>query len=646
MKFATSLTDSSQRPPAKQRTVATYRPRWLLSAACVVYVLASFWLLYGVEWGRWYSPSPYQRLQVEAFLNGHLALSPNVENLDFDLAWQSRGGVQQVWGLGVPLWKLPFEAGYRVFGKKDCPEIIALLTAIGLLAWYVIRTALVIKRLWRSSVAGLLFAYLFLLYEPFWNLALGFRLVYEETCLYACILSMALLVGLVRFTLLRKRFDFFVVCGLAALSGLVRPTHGLYGMLAAGFCGSLLIQEWWRQRRWKKDSAPPNQQPLLVLFAGWSMVVTGFAFLAYSNWVRFGSMTEFGHRLTVSGDIIVYLTRFENPYKKVGFLAAGKELFGWVFLAPMHHAMSSNALPWEAPALRWRDVYQYTFDLTWLLLFIFGGVAAAGFLGRRWRRRLSIGQWMERRQTALIVGLGTWFLASVLGMGMFYLFFPTLSTRYILDFAPGFLAPLLGGMLLLVRRRQRFISGLVLGWLIVQMGLLLFLPNRGLDQRQPLLSRSEILPLAKPEDGSRKLASFLGGYSLTNFPTATGILQNGQGWEENGNAHAIVQVVVDRPQFIELVAGIPTDTKTNADEICRAIIDNIELPIESVVSFQDGNTNLTHVRFSIPERILRQNGDQLLNLCFLAGTNGVDLRSIRLLRSIQWKMSSSKKIVN
>ena len=640
------MTDSSQLPPAKQRTVATYRARWLLSAACVVYVLASFWLLYGVEWGRWYSPSPYQRLQVEAFLNGHLALSPNVENLDFDLAWQSKGGVQQVWGLGVPLWKLPFEAGYRVLGKKDCPEIIALLSAVGLLAWYVIRTALVIKRLWRSPVAGLLFAYLFLLYEPFWNLVLGFRLVYEETCLYACILSMALLVGLVRFTLLRKRFDFFVVCGLAALSGLVRPTHALYGMVAAGFCGSLLIQEWWQQRRGKKDSAQPNQQPLLVLFAGWSIVVAGFAFLAYSNWVRFGSMTEFGHRLTVSGDVIVYLTRFENPYKQVGFWAAGKELFGWVFLAPLHHAMASNALPWEVPALRWRDVYQYTFDLTWLLLFILGGVAAAGFLGRRWRRRLSIGQWMSRRQTALIVGLGAWFLASVFGMGMFYLYFPTLSTRYILDFAPGFLAPLLGGMLLLVRRRQRFISGLVLGWLVVQMGLLLFLPNRGLDQRQPLLSRSEILPLAKPEDGSRKLADFDGGYSLTNFPTATGILQNGNGWGEDGHARAIVQVVVDRPQFIELVTGAPTDTKTNTAEICRAIMDNLELPMESVVPFHDGTTNLVRVRFGVPERILRQNGDQLLNLCFMSRTTGVDLRSVRPLWSIQWRTNRQEKFGN
>ena len=626
-----------------QRRVSACRPRWILSIVCVGYVLVLFWLLYGVEWGRWYSPSPYHRLQVGAFLKGHLALSPDVENLEFDLAWHCNSGVQQVWGLGVPIWKLPFEAGYRLLGKRDCPEIISLLAAIGLLAWHVIRTAFVINRFWRSPVAGLLFAYLFLLYEPFWNMALGFRLVYEDTCLYACILSLALLVGLIRFTLLGKAFDFFVVCGLAALSGLVRPTHGLYGVVAAGFCGSLLIQEWWRQRRGKEQNAGMvHLKPLLVLATGWSLVGTGFGFLAYSNWVRFGSISEFGHRLTVSGDIIVYLTRFENPYHQVSFLAAVKELFGWVFLAPMHHAMSSGALPMEASALRWRDVYQYTFDLTWLFLFIIGGMIAAVFLGRRFRRRHGFNHWMQSRQTALIIGLGVWFLAASLGLGIFYLYFPTLSTRYILDFAPGFLAPLLGGMLLLVRQRRGFISSVVLGWLIIQMGMLLFLPNRGLDQRQALLSRSEIFPLAKPETDSCNLNSFAGKYSLSNLPVATGIHQNGNGWYESGNARAIVQVVVDRPQFIELVAGTPINAITNADAICRAKMDNVELPVESIVTFQDGKTNLMRVRFGIPEKILRQHGDQLLNLCFLSGTNGVDLRSIRPLRSIQWKTNSNQ----
>lgn len=73
-------------------------------------------LIYGVglpwacgllpAWGRWYSASLPHRQQVETRLHGRLKLSASPAHLAHDLCW-SEGGVHQVWGLGVPLWRAP-----------------------------------------------------------------------------------------------------------------------------------------------------------------------------------------------------------------------------------------------------------------------------------------------------------------------------------------------------------------------------------------------------------------------------------------------------------------------------------------------------------------------------------------------------------
>src|SRR5678810_464689 len=77
------------------------RVRWLLVVLSLA-VAALLLLSSGIvpQWGRWYCPDAPHRLQTEAFLRGDLALSHSPAALDFDLAW-TRGGVQQVWGLGV-----------------------------------------------------------------------------------------------------------------------------------------------------------------------------------------------------------------------------------------------------------------------------------------------------------------------------------------------------------------------------------------------------------------------------------------------------------------------------------------------------------------------------------------------------------------
>src|SRR6266700_3547721 len=77
------------------------------------------------NWGQWYSSSSYHREQSRALLHGRFALSNNPKDLSTDLCW-SGGGVQQVWGLGISLWLLPFDAVAEQVGESAFPYRLAL----------------------------------------------------------------------------------------------------------------------------------------------------------------------------------------------------------------------------------------------------------------------------------------------------------------------------------------------------------------------------------------------------------------------------------------------------------------------------------------------------------------------------------------
>jgi hypothetical protein len=100
--------------------------RLLLVYQAVIYAVALLFFCGIVpSFGKWYSASPYYREQVGGLLHGDLALSHNPADLRMDLCWSEKG-VQQVWGLGIPLWELPFDAVARAFGYSTFPERLAL----------------------------------------------------------------------------------------------------------------------------------------------------------------------------------------------------------------------------------------------------------------------------------------------------------------------------------------------------------------------------------------------------------------------------------------------------------------------------------------------------------------------------------------
>src|SRR6266481_7164118 len=115
------------------------KSRFLFGYLAVFYAFGLLALCGAISIDQLYSPSYWPRMQAEAFMHGRLALSRNPGELGHDLCW-SQGGVNQVWGLGVPLWELPFQVAAKLVGAAPFPERISLAIFISLSAYIVLRT--------------------------------------------------------------------------------------------------------------------------------------------------------------------------------------------------------------------------------------------------------------------------------------------------------------------------------------------------------------------------------------------------------------------------------------------------------------------------------------------------------------------------
>lgn len=614
-----------------------YSRRFLwASVLAVVFALGLVWFGSDCQPDRLFAASPYHRLQVEALLGGRLSLSSSIERIDHGLTWHD-GQINQVWGLGVPIWMLPFELAYRLFGGRTFPDRVALLAAMALVAWYASHGGAAVAKVLRSRAAGITFVYLVLLFPPLWNLILGPRAIFEQTVLYACLVSIALLVAVVRFVLFQRRGDFWVACVLGGLSGLVRVTHGVYGMTAGMICGFVMLRSVTTTASFTKKSC--DWRKIGELLLGWAVLLGGFLFLAYSNSIRFGSVTECGHRLTNHTMDVIYLTRFGNPFQNASLVDASKELFSWIYLSPFHHYGSDapDLIPWQASAYRWRGPSQLTFDPSFLLITVFGCFVGAMFLKDRARRcswRLLRLFNPSKPVQCIIAGMLIWFIVGTLLLAGFYLYVPILATRYILDLAPSFMAPFIMALLLLARRWPRLMPTLLVAWLCGE-SMALWL-SRGSTSFQAELSKEELPSL--PMSSGRKLASFNGRYAIENHPVETNIQYNGQTWNRDGMASPILTLVLDRPEFLEISVGQRPEEGGTPDSY-RAKIGNLELPVESSIRTQDGSNVIVKVRFGIPDRIRHQSGDQLAFLCFTTGWEPKDRRSQRRLYEVRWKPS-------
>jgi hypothetical protein len=374
-------------------------------------------------------------------LNGSLGLASDPSGLSWDLVW-AKGKVQQVWGLGVPAWRLPFELAARTLGFQAFPDRLAFGVAIAGIALLIMRVFLpprslnhAIRTLRRNPVT-LAAPLLFVLFPPFLTLCRAPFMVYDEAAAYAYLTGIGLCAGTIAFVRRPTRGRYWALATLGGLAAFVRPTLIFYGLasLAVSFGHT-------RRLAW----------PLKQSLQGVALWGLGLALLFATNLHRFGSGFEFGHSLIVNHiSDMRYVTRFSSPYESEPLPSAAKELFGILFVAGdafnAHDRYQLAMFSGQSLTFRWRELYFETFDLSffavvsfaWIWLILqWGGVRRDSQLNRR---------------VAEIRALALWSLLAAVPIFLFYLRCHFISSRYLLDFAPAFAAAMVSTLSLAARR--------------------------------------------------------------------------------------------------------------------------------------------------------------------------------------------------
>ncbi|HEY4242108.1 MAG TPA: hypothetical protein VGM88_19955 [Kofleriaceae bacterium] len=548
---------------------------------------------------KWWAPHGAYRAQTQALLEGHFALTDRPQALRHDLAWAG-GGVQHVWGLGVPLWQLPFEAVAELGGFAPFPDRVPMILWLTLAAFLVLRA---VQDPWERAGACLLTIGL----PAFVALLRGRVNVYEEAAAYAYTAGIALLAGLL---ILRRRPTaqrYLLLVGFAGLGGLVRPTVWFYGLGTLAIATALLV----RAIGWRRALAP--------IAIGGALFVAGGGALYATNALRFGSGTEFGHRLNlelIPGNL--YATRFDNLYARAGWLEGAEELGGALFDQPETRAeldgfYQTHLAAGESPRQRFREYY-FTVFTWWYVPLLAGGALLAGLA---WRRR---GDPVARVT-------GAWAALGLAPLAIFYIHAPSLTSRYLLDLAPAFAA-----LLLLVWRwavakhAQLAAAALALLWVAAILSSTV-LRRPSVARRADAIAQTEAL--AAPDPTAYHIPD---GWTLASHPplTLSGLFLDGMDWDpETGSVPAATFFYTQDPQFVEIIVAGPPDTDWQHD--IRANLDGEHLALTSATRAGDGAMWL-HFAASAPHHGLA--------LAFVAFGHAPDLATdagpFRLL-AIRWR---------
>jgi hypothetical protein len=511
-----------------------------------------------------YSSDVSYRRQTDALLRGQIALSNSLKDLRFDMAW-IEGAVQQVWGLGVPLWRTPFEVCARLGGWRSFPDQIAFAIAFFIVAYATTRSFLLSKngkRPWLKTVhdfrqPGRILATLMLLFfPPFLNLCSGRFEVYEEAVAYGYLFAVGLFLALRRLANDCTPANFLVVAALSGIAGFVRPTLAAYGTATFALGGIIA----WRTR----ISLPQK-------FAGLTLFGCGLSALWISNTCRFGSGFEFGHNLNLSGADIMYAARFGSPLDATSTWLKLSELFVALFQVDRLSeidSMDKLVMHWQLDVPRRRDFYFTTYDLSFLLVVLSGWIASLVVIYKK-RPRFAEALKQELCLSAAWSGL------SIPPLLLFYASYYPISSRYLVDFAPAFVVVFVGVMLTIhdpesykrARRTAEYLllCGFLIWWLVQ------LCTSERMFPRAAGITAAKAVGLVNAPDA-------LGAVIPTQYylpggpgPAATGILYNGFGWDEQTTqTSSLVVLFVPNARHIHL--------EIEPDNLLKADIAN-ELPL-------------------------------------------------------------------
>lgn len=370
------------------------------------------------EIGEWYSFDQSLRLQTQAFMRGELAIQPVPYGHRHDWAWGN--GMQQVWGLGVPIIQLPFEMIARVFGFFGFPDRIILLMAylsVAMIFWKSLDIAVnpglnrkdaLEKRI--QNIPMLIFVFLNPAFITMMHAKLG---PYEEVIAYGYLWSISLFALLSLFIKNSKPFLFLIICFLSGFAPNLRPTAGAYSM------ATFLLLFYLAYRR-----------KVSFLWLGIPLFLSGNVFLLITNYLRFGNPLEFGHSLLLTNaPTIDYILKFDNPVHWVPFWSAALELISALFFIDI----SKGGLLWQSNAPRMREFNFEPFGIFTMLILL----AAWVMVFMTFLKGRNSGYPSKSSRKEICYAGGVW---SLISFGMLFYFYsrsPAIASRYLVDFGPA-----------------------------------------------------------------------------------------------------------------------------------------------------------------------------------------------------------------
>ena len=546
-------------------------------------------------WGKWYSPSPHYRHQTDSLLQGRLSLSQSPMDTAHDLTW-SEGGVHQVWGLGVPIWRLPFEAIARVCGFPAFPDRLSLAAALALWAAIVLNLLSPAKHASEtpepshgrnSLIVGLILlcpVFVELFNSKFW--------VYEEAVAYEYLFGTGILVGLLKHLRAPTFRGSVFIAVLAGLGPLIRPTLIFYGI---GTVAALILIQ------------PKARTFRGIIAVGLAFAMGPFLVLA-TNHLRFGHPMEFGHQLNLQHLFgSMYATRFDHPFAKEPLTSSARELIGLLFGTPDLNDFDlyrKGFFPAQSPTVRWRNLYLRTYDVSWLV----GMVAGAGFAARSIRFLGSSAPSGDRTRHEGAVTAMIWSLCATIPLCGFYLRNEVISSRYLIDFAPAFVAAL-SALILGFDLPVRSIKARTKAMRVAAYGFIVWIAVEGLltqplSPRPEALTYPEWLSIHHRQDHAPRLrvtslstgSMPIGSVAPDSVPPFhvpwDGIPHNGAGWDKvTGDTASVVILFVDDPQFIRVDVHPPKNTSQAALWV-GAKLDREHLPLTSITKLPEGRIRL------------------------------------------------------
>jgi len=374
---------------------------------------------------RAFSPNIGYRLQTEVFTKGHLVLQDSPFCNRQDWVWGKKG-YHQIWGLGVPLLRFPFEILSKILHGTGFPDRITFLFYYGLAAIFLIRA---FQQNIRESaeprlnvarkVQTYIWPVMIMLSPPFLNLIYTRFDVYEEVVAYG---NLWVLILLALLLIIISRPSDRCLYALSLASGyafIIRPTFSMYGIV------TFVIGQGFYFRR-------PEKRKAVMIAAGLFSIFP--ILLLILNKVRFGSFLEFGYSLNMSSiPVNDFALRFGYPFQSEPWLRAARELFSIIFCRPefnYHDMFKFNYFMGQSPTLRFREFYFHTFDLAWLLLMFLSIPVTYSIY--RLKARLDD---TTLRRGLLTVAVWSW--CNFVGLFLFYSRCPAISSRYIMDFFPA-----------------------------------------------------------------------------------------------------------------------------------------------------------------------------------------------------------------